>query len=482
MKTIIALLALVVFIGHISLAQKKYLYSTKIEPCNCWLKADSGLKTTCGYLMVPESRTKPNGKTIKLPFAYVHSNNPDKHKDAVLYTAGGPGASSLQGVRIHYRMLMKDRDYIAFEQRGTTFAQPFLSCDGIGDGIKQAYRKNLPVDSMIIDGIKNCHKNLLAHGIDLDAYNTDENAADIEDLRRTLNIDSLNLMGISYSGGLMMAVLKKYPRHIRSLILDSPLPEFVNIDEDELINFNEALNNVFINCDADSTDKGKYLNLKQRFHDYFLSIEGKVFYINYLEKGSPDSIKVKYGRNELLNILHNYMEDYYKIKKVPELLVDLIHGYHQPYIKAYLDNVFNSHGGESAMRISVYCSDKMAYADKDIIDQQEKIQPFMAGFHVNDVYRPMCSCWPVKPIAAETKKPFYSNIPALLSAGGMDDACRPIYNDMIHHYFPNSQRLLFVDRQHGPLFNSYEGDAFIGRFLDNPYKKITSDKKDIIAY
>jgi len=377
---------------------------------------------------------------------------------------------------------MKNRDYIAFEQRGNQYALPCLKCDEISEAIKRAYRKNLPVDSMTIEGVKQCRQNLLNQGIDLLAYNTDENAADIEDLRIALHIDSLNLIGISYSGGLMMAVLHKYPKHIRSLILDSALPEFVNIDEDELTNFNEALNQVFTNCEADSSNKVKYSNLKQRFHDYFMSIGNKPFYINYLEKGTADSIKIKYGRNELLNILHSYIEDHYKIKEVPAMLTEIISGNHKAYIKAYLDGVFNGYAGVSGMRMSVYCSDKMAYADKSTIYMQEQIQPYMAGFHVNDVYLPMCSCWQVTPIAAETKKPFYSNTPALLSAGGMDDACRPVYNDMIHHYMPNSQRLLFTDRQHGPLLNSYDGDVFIGKFLDDPYKKVTSDKKNIIAY
>ncbi len=183
---------------------------------------------------------------------------------------------------------MKNRDYIAFEQRGTQYALPCLKCDEVDVAIKKAYRSNLPVDSMTLVGIKQCRQNLVNQGIDLAAYNTDENAADIEDLRIALHIDSLNLMGISYSGGLMMAVLHKYPQHIRSLILDSALPEFVNIDEEELTNFNEALNQVFTNCEADSTDKVKYSHLKQRFHEYFTSIGGKSFYINYLEKGTTD--------------------------------------------------------------------------------------------------------------------------------------------------------------------------------------------------
>ena len=62
---------------------------------------------------------------------------------------------------------------------------------------------------MILQGVKACRKRLAGQGIDLDAYNTIENAADIEDLRRALNIDSINLIGISYSGGQMMTVMQK---------------------------------------------------------------------------------------------------------------------------------------------------------------------------------------------------------------------------------------------------------------------------------
>ncbi len=134
------------------------------------------------------------------------------------------------------------------------------------------------------------------------------------------------------------------------------------------------------------------------------------------------------------------------------------------------------------MRLSVYCSDKMAYADKQLIYQQERIQPYMAGFHVNDVYLDLCNCWQVSAIKAETKKPSYSNVPVLLGAADIDDGCRPVYNDMIHHYMPNSQRLLFIGRPHAPLLNSREGDVFIGAFLNNPYQQLKSADKAIIAY
>ncbi|HLH09489.1 MAG TPA: alpha/beta fold hydrolase [Terriglobales bacterium] len=444
----------------------------RIEPSDCIYKADSLHKTWCGFLIVPENRNHPQGRTIKLPFIYVQSNSPDKSTDPVLYTGGGPGVSSLHPVTsIARRSLLKDRDYIAFEQRGTHFAQPNLECDGDGKAIQEAYLEHRSIDEAVLSSVRQCREKLIKEGIDLSAYNTDENASDIEDLRRLLHLDSLNLMGISYSGGLMMAVLQKYPEHIRSLILDSPLPEFVNIDEQELANFNEALTSVL---------GGNDTTLLGRFHSYFGGLGGKVFSINYQLKDGK-TVALNYGRSELLSILHDKVEDYDGIKALPQTINDMIDGRQEQYVKAYFDGVFSGSGSISGMRLSVYCSDKMAFEDPDIIKQQETVMPWLAGFHVNDVYGAVCDAWRVKPISATTKKPYYSNVPALLGAGGLDDACRPMYNDLIHHYFPNSQRLLFTKRVHGPLLNSFEGDVYIGEFLSKPHGHLQG-QQDIEAY
>jgi hypothetical protein len=56
-----------------------------------------------------------------------------------------------------------------------------------------------------------------------------------------------------------------------------------------------------------------------------------------------------------------------------------------------------------------------------------------------------------------------------------------LYNDLIHHYFPNSQRLLFTKSVHGPLLNSLEGDLYIGEFLDKPREHLQG-QRDIQAY
>jgi len=478
----ILLTAFIIFGCRIATAQQKS-YTPKIEPCDCLFKNDS-LKTRCAYLIVPENRNKPTGKTIKLPFIVVESNNPNKQKDPVLYTAGGPGASSLRGVRfIHYRQFSKNRDYIAFEQRGTTYAQPCLSCDGISDAIKEAYRKNQPVDSALVKEAAKCRQKLISAGNDISAYNTIENAADIEDLRRALNIDSLNLMGISYSGGLMLTVLRNYPEHIRSVILDSALPGFVNYEEDAMFSINASFNKVFSNCKRDSTNNPLYANLQQRFQQYFGSIGNKEFSIKYLEKGSTDSITIKYHRSELIDFLMNNLQDNGQLKNVPYLITQIITGRQQVYMQKYFDGIFNAGKSNTlGMRYSMYCSEQIHYADQRLINKQNELFPYLAGYRFNDVNHPICSCWNVKPVSPVAKTPVYSNVPALLSTGDTDPYCPAFYNDVIHHYMPNSQRVLFTDKTHGPALNTREGDVLIGEFLDHPYQPVKVDGKKITKW
>jgi pimeloyl-ACP methyl ester carboxylesterase len=333
-----------------------------------------------------------------------------------------------------------------------------------------------------LQAVKACRKRLASEGIDLDAYNTIENAADIEDLRRALNIDSINLVGISYSGGLMMTVMRNFPQHIRSVALDSALPGFVNYEEDALFSINEAFDKIFSNCDRDSTDKVRYGNLRARFHDYLNSISNKTFYLSYKEKDKPDTLHIKYRRDELIDVLVDKLSSNRELKNVPYIITQLMAGNQKGYMTEYFDGVFGAGTSSAGMRYSMYCSEQVNYADQKVIDKQNIMFPYFAGYHFNDVDRPICNCWKVKSVNPVAKTPVYSHLPVLLSSGDTDPYCRPYYNDLIHHYMPNSQRLLFTDKTHGPLLNTREGDELLAAFLAHPYSPVIVDGKKVKAY
>jgi hypothetical protein len=162
------------------------------------------------------------------------------------------------------------------------------------------------------------------------------------------------------------------------------------------------------------------------------------------------------------------------------LILDLISNRQEGHVKSYLDGIFEDGDGPSGMRISVYCSDQSAYHSEAVLHEVYQVYPWMQGYHINDVYREICDCWQVPPISPRTKQPFYSEKPALLADGEMDNACRPLYIDLIHHYMPNSQRLLFIHFPH--MVGGKEWHDDMVKFLNNPYQKIASGGPDIIAY
>ena len=113
-----------------------------IEMAACPFVTQGDYRIECSYLSVPENRRKQNSKIIRMPFARIFSKDSAKRKDPVIYTAGGPGGSSLRWVlNLPGRSILQNRDYIAFEQRGTQYAIPNLWSPELALAIRQAIDK-----------------------------------------------------------------------------------------------------------------------------------------------------------------------------------------------------------------------------------------------------------------------------------------------------------------------------------------------------
>jgi pimeloyl-ACP methyl ester carboxylesterase len=75
-----------------------------------------------------------------------------------------------------------------------------------------------------LDAIQPCHNRLTAKGIDLNAFNSVENAADVADLRTATGIDSWHVYGVSYGTDLALQLMRDHPEGISSVVLDSVAP------------------------------------------------------------------------------------------------------------------------------------------------------------------------------------------------------------------------------------------------------------------
>ena len=101
--------------------------------CPKTLKPTAALQhARCGYLIVPENRSNPSGRTIRLLVAIVPSHTKPALPDPVVFMAGGPGeAAILDAPFLVEAGINRNRDLIIMNQRGTLYDEPDLNCPEI---------------------------------------------------------------------------------------------------------------------------------------------------------------------------------------------------------------------------------------------------------------------------------------------------------------------------------------------------------------
>lgn len=226
----------------------------------CPFEVPSGVNVTCGMLSVPENRQMDTGTTIGLAIAIIGARSASPLPDPIFYLEGGPGGSALAGIDSWYNSPYGDqRDIILLEQRGTGFSEPSLNCP------------EMDTDDSL-DAVEACRDRLQAEGVDLTAYNSRENAADVEALRLALGYDQINLYSISYGTRLALTVMRDYPAGIRSVVLDSVYPPNIDTNYNVTSDTFQLVSMMFEDCAAQPDCAAAFPDLEARFYDQLNAI------------------------------------------------------------------------------------------------------------------------------------------------------------------------------------------------------------------
>ena len=193
-------------------------------PCPDAFVAPQGGTVRCGFLTVPEDRSEPNGRTIRLFFSRWTPQGdllPDPILDIdYLVLSFGEGTRGYDWLH---------RETFILDERGTERSEPVLDCselDEIASTSLSAPSDDPEWRGSFRDAVRHCHDRLVDRGIDLAAYDLQEMAADAEDLRVALGVGEWNLRGLGSGARLALEIIRRYPEHIRATWLDTPeLPQ-----------------------------------------------------------------------------------------------------------------------------------------------------------------------------------------------------------------------------------------------------------------
>ena len=176
-----------------------------------------------GRLIVKENRQKTDSKTIELAFVRLKTTAA-KPGYPVVYLDGGPGSSAINLAQVpdYMRAFQKLRDVgdvILLDQRGVGRSRPNLT---------RLSPESLPTD--VFAGREKAQQEFTrrfregaeyfrSQGVDLSAYNTRESAHDVDDLRKALGVEKINLVGFSYGTHLGLACIRYHGDRLERVVL-----------------------------------------------------------------------------------------------------------------------------------------------------------------------------------------------------------------------------------------------------------------------
>ncbi len=188
---------------------------------------EAGDKTTKAYqgsFFVPENRNNPNSRQIEIKYVRFPATG-DTKGSPIVYLAGGPGGSGVSTAKYRrYDMFMALREYgdvIAYEQRGTGLSNNLPNCTSDITIPDDTYTSDTDYASSHRQALSQCLHFWKESGIDIEGYDTVQNALDIDDLRKHLGADKVTLWGISYGSHLALAALKEIENSIDKVIIAS---------------------------------------------------------------------------------------------------------------------------------------------------------------------------------------------------------------------------------------------------------------------
>ena len=443
-------------------------------PDLCRVQEPPGVIAQCGNLVVPENRSDPNTGVIDLHVMVLGTTSRDPALDPVVYLSGGPGSSIVETVSFQlplFEEILRERDVIIFDQRGVGTSEPALDCPGYMQFILDSLDDPLTVQEHsdgLVESLRACGDRLQQEGADLTAYNTDENAADVNELRIQLGLQEWNLYGVSYGSRLAMAVMRDYPQGVRSVIIDSAFPIDVDFFASIVPNTDRALKTLFDACSANPPCNTAYPNLEAKFYAIAATLDqtpGQATVSNPFT-GQVHDVAIT-GERFIQTIFDAlYVQEF--IPLLPEVIYAAeenefdTFGFIFGVILAQLD--FLSPG----MYYSAQCADEIPFTSVDRANSAAEAYPQLLPYVDASAVFDICGSWDSGRSNQLKAKRLASDIPTLILAGQFDPITPPDWGRAVHSALSESYFVEIPAAGHAVLGSSECSIGIAQAFLRNP--------------
>ncbi len=435
-------------------------YEPVFETENCEFQVPPGRDVECGWLTVPEDRSNPE-KMIHLHVAIFHSDSANPAPDPIVYLEGGPGGDALEAVPLVFEMrfapFLANHDLIMFDQRGTGYSEPSLACPEETEVAFALLEQDISPEQateQLLDALFSCQERLSDEGINLSAYNSRENAADLNDLRLALGYETWNVWGISYGTRLAQTVMRDHPEGIRSVVLDSTYPLAANLLTDTPDNVIRAFTVFFAGCVADLACNETYPELETVFYEQITRLDEEPALLPITNPLTGESYEAYFRGTDMVGILFQSLYATEIIPVLPQMIFDIAAEDYSLLTALLSSFLANADFVSIGMQYSVQCYEENSFATLADVEaaatEHPLLEPFFAySINIGPQALTVCEQWGAGEADAIENENITSDIPTLILAGEYDPITPPAWGQVVAEGLANSYFYQFPGVGHG---------------------------------
>ncbi|KAG4441223.1 hypothetical protein IFR05_003271 [Cadophora sp. M221] len=235
--------------------------SPQINWGNCTASDPPNLQ--CGQIQVPVDYEHPHGVQFNLTFARLQALNATDRIGSLIFNPGGPGGAAsdlvflqVQGLPLWSPELLAQYDIIGLDPRGTGLSNP-MACNPTiwNQRVSSTPKSQEEFDQLIAHNKAFSESCKAGTGPVFDFMGTGSAARDMDMVRRALNEDKLNYLGLSYGSNLGSTYAGLYPHRVGRMVLDGILDTSdsdTSLLSTESSTYEAALNKFFDWCNTTS--------------------------------------------------------------------------------------------------------------------------------------------------------------------------------------------------------------------------------------
>lgn len=425
----------------------RHLGRLAFTPCTLASElATQTVEAQCSRLPVLENRADPHGRRISLAIAWIPAKD-EARPDPMFMIAGGPGQSALEsfpGIASAFTEVGKKHDIVLVDQRGTGGSNK-LACIN-AQGKNAIVEDNTDSLGQARAYAQRCAAQLSARA-DLRFYSTTDAIQDLDDVRRAIGAQQINLMGVSYGTRVAQQYAKRYPRNTRTVTLDGVAPNSLVLGNEFAKNLESSLDRQFARCASDHRCAQRLGDPRQRLNALMTQLKSHPPQVEYRDAVTGQSRTEALTTDHIATLARMFAYAPQIAGLLPLELNEAAQGRYAPLMA--LANLLDSTLGEqitAGMQLSVICTEDAGELRVDPNDAGS-----LLGTQMVSTLQSQCAVWPHGVRPDDFRKPLSGTLPVLILSGEFDPVTPPRYGDEVLRSLPNARHLIVRGQGHNVL-------------------------------